>query len=320
MQERVIDRIRKLLRLSESANVHEAANAAERAQHLLEKHRIDRAVIELDGSSTSDPEAIIDDENHPLERSGRLANWKVSLTDAICKVNAATHYIGIETHYNFGSARSRSVRTICLVGRPSDLAIVRFLYSHFHNEIERLCRQHGRGQGRSWANSFRHGAIHAIGARLQDAQDRARREARDRLQGDTQALVRLDQALANLDARSATVDEWVRQFLKLVPDKRRGVRLDASGYHEGIAAGRQIDLADDADGYCWYLEACWPGRSGWRRVEPDAPEGWPVDEHGRLCFESRREAAAALEQLKARDDSRDYRLRREKQVRRALGA
>ena len=52
-QDRIIERIRKLLRLSQSANPHEAALAAERVQQMLSEYNLTMDSIGCDAETTS---------------------------------------------------------------------------------------------------------------------------------------------------------------------------------------------------------------------------------------------------------------------------
>ena len=45
-QEKILDRIKKLFALADSANVNEAGNAAAQAQLLMAKHAIEAAMLE----------------------------------------------------------------------------------------------------------------------------------------------------------------------------------------------------------------------------------------------------------------------------------
>lgn len=80
---KVIDRIRKLLALSESANEHEAALAAERAQELLARYNIDLFEVE-------DVE-----EEQPVERDSsetRSQVWRRHIYQAVAKMYFCVYY------------------------------------------------------------------------------------------------------------------------------------------------------------------------------------------------------------------------------------
>jgi hypothetical protein len=242
--EKIVDKIKKLLRLAESADVNEAANAAGAAQRLMEEHRIDQAMIDI-GETDGDgmePEEVREFGEEPLEASGRLAQWKCQLAVALSGVNACRCYLGKEY------AGRKTKTKLCLVGRPSDVSTVRYLFEYLTSEVSRLCAKEGVGQGRTWANSFRMGAVHTIRRRLHEANQQAREAAKLKLKGKgTTALVRLDQALAMVDQRSKQVDAWMKENMKLGSARSSRSRRDYDAYAAGKRAGNSINLSGPSD-------------------------------------------------------------------------
>lgn len=239
LNEKIVDKVKKLLRLAESADVNEAATAAAAAQRLMENHRIDQAMIDLDGDEGDgvEDEEIENLHDDPLEASGRLGRWKSQLAMAIASINGCRIYLG--RGYKDGTAQT----TLCIVGRPSDVASVRYLFAYLSGEIERLCKLQGRGLGRTWANSFRMGAVHTVRKRLREAQQKARQEARAKLKGKgTTALVKLDKALARVDERAKEVEAWMKKNMRLSSARSSASRRDWGAYAAGKRAGDSIDL------------------------------------------------------------------------------
>jgi hypothetical protein len=249
LNDKVVDKIRKLLRLAESADVNEAAAAAGAAQRLMEEHRIDQAMISLDddeSDGTPDEEDIRSWADEPLESSGRLPGWKSQLAVAIAGVNGCQVFLG--RAYK-GDDYDHPQTTLCLVGRPSDVASVRYLFAYLTKEIDRLCKLHGRGLGRTWANSFRVGAVHTVRKRLKQAQEKARLDARSKLKGKgTTALAKLDLALARVDKRALEAEAWMKEHLKLTSARSSRTRRDWDAYAAGKRAGGSIDLSGPTGG------------------------------------------------------------------------
>jgi len=238
-QEKIIDRIKKLMRLAESSNANEAANAAGQAQRLMEQHRIDQTVLDMDGEEPDgDDEEIADHSSRPLTVSGRLPQWKTSLAVALATANACRCYIGHKYEYDTRKAK----RTLCLVGRQSDVATISYLFGYLSKEIERLVRVNALGLGRTWASSYRLGAVDAIKRRLRDGTKEARQEARKRLEGQTAALVRVDKAIALIDERGAEVDAWLKSNMKLGKGRANSSRRDWGAYEAGQRDGKSINL------------------------------------------------------------------------------
>lgn len=243
--DKVIDKIKKLLRLAESADVNEAATAAGQAQRLMEQYRIDQAILSVDEDA---PDGAVDEENikefsdEPLAASGRLAQWKSSLGVAIASINGCRCVLSKE----WSGRKFRT--TLCLVGHPSDVATVRYLFAYLVSEIERLCKERNNGRGRTWANSFRIGAVHTVRKRLQEAKEQARLDARKKLKGNTKALARISKALERVDARAGAVDLWMKDNLEMTTGRSRASSRDWDAYREGKRAGESIDLSGPSGG------------------------------------------------------------------------
>lgn len=237
--ERIVDRIKKLLRLAQSDNVNEAANAAGQAQRLMEQHRIDQALLDVsdaDGGPVEDEDVRVDGE--PMTRSGRLPQWKVQLGVCVANANACRCYL--DTRWN--DDREVYEKSLCIVGRPSDVATVRYLFTYLAHEIERLCKRDGQGRGRTYANSFRIGAVHTIRKRLVLAKAEVRKEAKKKLRGDSTALAKIDKALAKIDQRGQDVDDWMDKNMDLSNGRASRSRRDWDAYRAGQQAGHGIEL------------------------------------------------------------------------------
>jgi hypothetical protein len=241
-QEKIVDRIKKLLRLAESSNANEAANAAGQAQRLMEQHRIDQAMIDVNDEDADDePDEPISDEYEPLETSGRLAQWKISLATGIARVNGCRCYIG-SIYKGVKRGRYQYDHTLNLIGRPSDVTTVSYLFSYLVKEIERLVKLNGKGRGRTWNNSYRLGAVSAINTRMREGKDQARKEARAKLEGDSTALVKMDQALARMDALELELEAWIEENMNLRARQGSSSRRDWGAFAQGQKDGRNIDL------------------------------------------------------------------------------
>ncbi len=239
-RDKLLDRIKRLLRLAESSNVHEAASAAARAQELMSRHRIEAASLEADSTA-----GIVDHRDAPLEASKRLRPWKTHLADAIARANGCRIYL--HTRGN--------IRAVVLVGRSEDAELVRMLFAELVKRVEAMTRKHGEGRDRAFCNAFRLGMVVTIGERLALANAEAklraldpgeRRNDPDDDDGDdaTTPLGREASALAiaRLDARDDAVDRFMDATLHLTRGRGKGLRADAEGYALGRVVGREVDL------------------------------------------------------------------------------
>lgn len=237
----LLDRLERLLRLATSSNPHEAAAAAARAQAMIEKHRIDEALVAV--LSGQAPE-IVDDRDHPLDESKRLRPWKVALAGAIAEANGCGVYV------LDGGRHRDAVRKAILVGRAENFAAVRALYADLVVRIEALTRTFGQGRSRDWATSFRFGVVDTLGDRLLAARISARREA---IEGEVAAppevapmagsplttLMRVPDAVKELERQEAAVEAWMSKHLGA--GKGRGTRVLQGAFAAGRAAGHDLD-------------------------------------------------------------------------------
>lgn len=213
--EKIIDKVQKLLRLSQSSNANEAASAAEKAQELIERYKLEDAQL-TEHTATSEP---IED----AARSGEwldegVATWRKTLAGALAGANQCICY----------SSGSK----VSIVGRRSDSQIVRYMYSYLVEEIRRLARIYGDELGGSYRTSFKKGAVRAISERLRDARKKVADEMR----------ATHSTALVVVDQRGTAVSKWVEVNLNLHFAKARRTRVDADGYEDGIEAGKRVNL------------------------------------------------------------------------------
>ena len=211
----LLDRVKKLLALAGSPNVHEAALAAARAQALIEAHRLEGMRAEEE----SDP--VTDGREAPLEQGRRLRRWKVYLASALGEVNgcvAWTEAVGAEER-------------LLLVGRAADRAAVQEIWAWLVKQIEWLSATAGPGRSRRWHEAFRIGAAEAVADRLAEVGTESRAGLGEA------ALAVVEPALA---ARQAAVTEFVETHLRL--RSGRGLRVDTRAYARGREAGAEMPM------------------------------------------------------------------------------
>jgi hypothetical protein len=206
----MIEKIKKLLALSQSSNANEAAVAAAAAQRLMAQHQI--AEAELGGEVEEKAAKEVD----PLFEAKTLPGWLNMLSAGLCRQNSVFVWV---------HKRADGKSYVCICGRPSDVANVRFLFAYLRSEIERLVQVECRGKGRSIMDSYRKGAV--VGAI--EAMDAAREEVRAQATG--AALLKVDGRLA--EARAAAA------LGKTKPAARVGL-ADAGAYYAGKTAGGHL--------------------------------------------------------------------------------
>ena len=220
----LIEKIRRLRALAQSSNVNEAAAAAAAAETLIQKHNLAEAVLE----SESVEEEVTSEETAELGTTMPL--WKSMLCSALARAYQCAGKFATQRVWNADSQRFQpTANTYVAYGRASDLATLKYQYAFFSVEIERLCSIHAKGRGRTYANSFRLGAMVAIVDAIGKATGQAREGA------DARALVIVDQRLEAAKAARAEASP------NAVKDKRSArYDLDRAGYEAGQRAGSGV--------------------------------------------------------------------------------
>jgi hypothetical protein len=214
-EDRIIDRVRKLLALAESSNQHEAELAASTAQRLILKFNIDLK------SRPRPTDAYA--HAHVGVPTGRVQVHQRTLASLLIE-----HFFvrGIwVTTYQPLEGKKGTVLEIC--GRPENVQMAEFVHDFVLRTVERLWKEHKKAHGiRSNRDrrSFMAGAVSGFSAKLREKRAEAQREG----------LVWV---------RDAGVDAYVkRRHPRLVSCGYRP-KGDRNAYAQGHSAGRTIVLS-----------------------------------------------------------------------------
>ena len=268
-KQKIIDKIKKLLALSTSDSIGEAASAAAKAQELMERHSIQEAMLRNQEQTSSNPNitSII------LWRGGKVPSWMLQLACGIGEVNRC------KVWYRAGRRSKGYDGCIEAAGTAESLEKMSVLLDWLRRETDRLYHEEkpddfDRGDGKRWANAFRLGASSTIVKRLQEAAAKARREMESggpnqdeyRLaleNADIESLMRLDaervnrtiylpaqvqSALVRLDNEVKMVHAWVQAKHKLKTSHRDYRGSFDEGYVMGREAGKRANLHGPAKG------------------------------------------------------------------------
>ncbi|MEQ8762824.1 MAG: DUF2786 domain-containing protein [Planctomycetota bacterium] len=219
LDDRLTERIRKLLALAESQNPNEAAAAAARAAELMARYRIDRVLLEA-----HDPEV----EDLFFEETREKHTWRGILADGV------TRSFGCRIYWRHAPNGIRMHG----VGTASDLAAARYLFELLAAEIESLAERCADSLTRTasesgWRRDFLLSAASTLRVRLREHS----RETRDRLGRSDENEARAPALLDRRDRRAA-------DYLERLHCARSGpVRYrDPSGRAAGRRAADSIDL------------------------------------------------------------------------------
>ena len=233
-QERIIDRIRKLLALAEGrgATEAEAALAAERAAELMREHDLAEAEIRVSDDSVK-AEPMVDGQGVPVagtDTQRRRVAWKERIADAVAR--------------RFGcEVWTRGAATM-LFGRVSHCQAASYTSAYLFREVDRLAddvyedeaRDYGH-DARRWKSSFRMGCAIRLARRLYQLTEQERPAAPTPAATGT-ALMVVERDRAEVKAAFKTMTKgWGRA------SALRGGGQSSAGRTAGIKAADRINLS-----------------------------------------------------------------------------
>jgi hypothetical protein len=240
---KIIDRIRKLLELSKSANEHEAASAGARAAALMEEHQISEAVLRVTDEREAEP--VVEGSVAAGRQSGRRVAWKCTI------VRGAAKAMGCSNTFTTGGKMST-------FGHTSAVQTWSYLCQYLFREVDRLADEawetqrlrfasHDAAGPRAWKNAFRLGAAHVICERLKK---QAKRQDDHRAAAVAAvAPVEATMALAIIAKDRALVDaEYARRAESFVKGTPIGQISSGDGYRAGRKAGETVALSGGGPG------------------------------------------------------------------------
>lgn len=233
MNQKIIDKIQRLLRLAQSDNANEAASAAAAAQRLMDQHRLSAAMVEEE-----EPETI--GQASYEEEGAKVVKWHGYLLYHLCKANGCYHFYSKQHH-------TRTIR-YTIFGKATNIAVVRYLHGYLVAEIDRLSKIEARrlgGSGRTWHNNFKLGAVATIRLRLDEERQMLADEARmdAEMSGGSSALVRTSLALVRMTEESGLAEAKAKRGNRITQAAAGRVAGNESAYSAGKRAGHNVSLS-----------------------------------------------------------------------------
>lgn len=192
----------------------EADAAAAQAEAIIARYQLDEA--EIDAASGERAEAIGEEEM----TSGRLDKWRSMLIGALSKDHGCYGYMSTVRTVTGSTHGSK------IVGRASDIAIVRYMYAWLTVEIVRLSQ---REHGRAAQNAFRLGAALGVIEAMRAARKATVAEHCTSTGAAMVLASRYDEALAWLKAAQAPNVKWRSAGNATMRDRDAFVRGQAAG-------------------------------------------------------------------------------------------
>lgn len=229
-RDNLIRKIKNLLKLAENegATPAEAAAAMGRAQHLMDRYKIDAALAE---AFDDEPTEEIRDWDDPLDTmTGRsLPTWLGRLAMVVAGAN------GCHVYQSRGEGGRKMLK---ILGGASDATTARYLYKWIRRQVDEMACEYS-GNGKTWINNWRLGVVQEINYRMK----RARKAAAADAVREGHALIVVETALAKIAQRSTEVEAWGAANLGLRGRGRStSSRYDSSARAQGRQDGRSVTL------------------------------------------------------------------------------
>ncbi len=227
----IIEKAKKLLALRDRAATQGEAEAAARAlAKMLDKHRITMAEI---ATQKGDTETIVADTRTPLIEWRRAVSWRRALVKALCAHYGVASWRA-KTFVGFSRGRRRRYKyAMHLCGRPSDVALVRYLFAWLSAELARISDNVCSGRGHSFKNSWMLGFVEGINQQLNAAREEVAKEMGE-------------SALALLD-RQQEAHVALEQQVEGLTTLRYSMRIDGAAHAAGKKRGKAHHLGDKLD-------------------------------------------------------------------------
>lgn len=241
-----LDKVAKLLRLSKSNVPAEAALAMAKAQEIIDKHKLDVSSIDYETQDKQrDAEQIKDfGYEDPMEdiRVHGSNPWILRLTTIVASANGCK---GIHQRYDsLGDGKPRGAK-VRIIGFPSDVATARYMYGFLKAEVIRLCNENCQGNSATYKRQFCIGVTETIATLIKKQKEVMHQELRQEQLANPLALVRLNNAIAKIEARKVAVDVWVSERMNLGHGSGIRSSMSASGMSaraHGRIVGSQVRM------------------------------------------------------------------------------
>lgn len=242
----LLQKIAKLLSLAgDKANEHEAAVAAAHAQRLLHEHNLSVAEVEASGKAKAAP--VGERAMGRVVKSGSGTGWRSQLAQAI----ATTGYCRVL------QSKTKSMLHLFWIGREVDVATCTYVYEYLERELERLAQEFStwRWEEAKLQAKLRGMAFHDFEVLLRARRMHpllARRSwlegavhgVSEKLHEDFNARRASEAGTALVVCRDGELSEYLsRVYPKLRVEKRQPKVHDAAAYFDGMATGRQLQVA-----------------------------------------------------------------------------
>lgn len=225
-QSQIVEKVKRLLALSQSSNINEAANAAAIANKYIVQYRLRQADLIEQSQGTVQPDPIVDDPE-PMYMSARVIPWKLQLASVL-----AQHYgCAIWNDKEDRRVNGRGTSRFRLVGRSVDVNFTKQMFAWLVNEIQRHADVECLGMGHPTHASYCKGAVKGI----------------ENLLGETRASqlnvanqASRTKAIARMDNRFQEAQDYLYSQHHMVRPAIPKPRFDPKAFERGFDVGNFI--------------------------------------------------------------------------------
>lgn len=238
-KEKLIEKIKKLMALSNSPNENEAALAAQKAHAMLAEHN-----LSLDMINESTDDGKIDKEREETYSSA----WQRSLRQYVAKLNFCSYYF--VHRYEPAPTRQRGRRRLdqhFYIGKPHNIVVAKLMSVYLISTVERLAQQ-GASRQTSNQSSYRTSFRNSCTYRLCNRIDQMIREAQYG-QAKTAGGANLPACLNLYEQEQNKIAKFLESMG--IKPKVKTSRTKASNIHgivDGDKAGKEISLDTQISG------------------------------------------------------------------------
>lgn len=239
----IIEKVKKLHRLAacESATPDEAALAAARAQEIIDRYKLKMDDLG-DDETVDDEKASLDDL--PLDEfvhNWLVTPWTVRLGNFICFTNQCRLITYTRRQIN---GKTYPIRTLKIVGHPSDVMLVRYLYGYLKGEVLRLDSNCPVKDGK-WRRAYCIGIVDTICMKIREQGYATKNQAKQSVVNNERGLIRLNSALARLEQRESSVELFIKDSMKTKKSRTGDCQTDSdldNARRLGQIAGENIRM------------------------------------------------------------------------------
>lgn len=235
--ENIIERVRKLLRLSESTNENEAQLALAAAQRYANEYALDLACLAT-GEEEKQEEYVKEDIATGTSRRSVTHNY-------VCWI--------LQNHFNVKVLNSGQTRffgvQIHLIGQKTDVEIAKYVYGYLTHTFMELWRDYKAKNNTptTLRDSFLYGCYNGLNKKLADSKENDKKEKFDGVErilgADSRNQAESKYALMVIKKKDGLENAVCSFFPKLRKGGSRGYRNhNSSVFNDGVSSGSRISL------------------------------------------------------------------------------